>query len=144
MRTFTQDYTRGIQGEIDIHSVLEEAFDCPLTKTTNPKHSMDFEGDNCWIEIKTRFGISSDSYATMLLPDIKVKFALLATKPVYFVFNLTDGIFYCRFNKELFETYRVEDVCRRDRGETKAVRHYHIPVSDLDWIQKTVVWDFQL
>ena len=138
MRTFKQDYNKGLQGENDIHSVLEDAFDTTLTKTVDPKHRMDFEGSNCWIEVKTRFGVSSKSYPTMLLPVSKILFALEATKPVYFVFNLTDGVFYIKFDEELFKSYGLQNVCRWDRNETLAVRHIHIPVSDLDWIQKIV------
>jgi len=139
MRTYHQDYTQGIQGENDIHSVLEEAFDCKLSKTTIPTHNMDYEGENCWIEVKTRFGVASNTYPTMLISDSKIKFALLADKPVYFIFNLTDGIFYCKFDKELFETYEKAGVCRWDRDEKRSANHYHIPVSDLDWIQKTTL-----
>jgi len=136
MRTYQEDYTKGIQGENDIHSVLEEAFDCTLTKTIIPTHNMDYEGENCWVEVKTRFGIASNTYPTMLISDSKIKFALLATKPVYFIFNLTDGIFYCQFNKERFETYKRDGVCRWDRNEKRSTGHYHIPVSDLDWCIK--------
>ena len=144
MRTFSQDYCLGIEGERDIHACLEEAFDCKLTKTVDPKHRMDYEGPNCWIEIKTRLWtpqgkpVKSTTYDTMLLPITKVLFALEATKPVYFVFKLSDGIFYCQFDKDKFSDYRLESVSRKDRGETVPVRHIHIPVSDLDWIQKII------
>ena len=135
MRTFYEDYTAGINSESEIVSALEEAFDTKLYKTTK-FHRMDFEGDNVWIEVKTRFGVSSDTYPTMLIPESKIIFALTATKPVYFVFALTDGIFYSQFNKDKFAQYRQERVCRFDRGEEVAVRHLHIPCSDLDWCIK--------
>lgn len=135
MRTFAQDYKAGINSESEIMSALEEAFDTKLYKTTK-FHRMDFEGDDVWIEVKTRFGVSSDTYQTMLIPESKVIFALEATKPVYFVFALTDGIFYCQFDKAKFNTYKQERVCRFDRGEEVAVRHLHIPCSDLDWCIK--------
>ena len=138
MRTFQEDYAKGIEAEGDIHFILAEAFQQVLTKTKDPKHRMDFEGPDCWIEVKTRFGVSSKSYPTMLLPVSKILFALEATKPVYFVFNLTDGVFYIKFDEELFKSYGLQNVCRWDRNETLAVRHIHIPVSDLDWIQKIV------
>jgi hypothetical protein len=135
MRTFAQDYKAGINSESEIMSALEEAFDTKLYKTSK-FHRMDFEGDNVWIEVKTRFGVSSTTYDTMLIPESKVIFALEATKPVYFVFALTDGIFYCKFDKEKFSSYKHQDVCRSDRGEQVAVRHLHIPCSDLDWCIK--------
>ena len=135
MRTFAQDYKAGINSESEIMSALEEAFDTKLYKTTK-FHRMDFEGDDVWIEVKTRFGVSSDTYQTMLIPESKVIFALEATKPVYFVFALTDGIFYCQFDKAKFNTYKQERVCRFDRGEEVAVRHLDIPCSDLDWCIK--------
>jgi hypothetical protein len=135
MRTFYEDYTAGTNSESEIMSALEEAFDTKLTKTSK-FHRMDFEGDSCWIEVKTRFGVASTTYPTMLIPESKITFALTATKPVYFVFCLTDGIFYCQFDKAKFETYKQEGVCRYDRGEKVAVRHLHIPCSDLDWCIK--------
>lgn len=135
MRTFYEDYTAGTNSEQEIMSALEEAFDTKLTKTSK-FHRMDFEGENVWIEVKTRFDVSSTTYKTMLIPESKIAFALTATKPVYFVFALTDGIFYCKFDKEKFETYDKEEVCRYDRHETVAVKHLHIPCSDLDWCIK--------
>jgi hypothetical protein len=135
MRTFYEDYNAGTNSETEIRYALEEVFDTKLTKTSK-FHRMDFEGDLCWIEVKTRFGVSSETYPTMLIPESKVIFALEATKPVYFVFALTDGIFYCQFDKANFTTYKQESVCRFDRGEQVAVRHLHIPCSDLDWCIK--------
>ena len=136
MRTFSEDYRRGLASEITVHMSLEEGLDCKLEKTVDPKHRMDFEGDDCWVELKTRFGVSSQTYQTMLLPVSKILFAKEASKPVYFFFALSDGIFYIQFNAERFKGYRLENVVRRDRGETLAVRHCHIPCSDLDWIEK--------
>jgi len=135
MRTFYEDYTAGTNSESEIMSALEEAFDTKLTKTSK-FHRMDFEGQDLWIEVKTRFGVASTTYPTMLIPESKIIFALAATKPVYFVFALTDGIFYCQFDKVKFDTYKQERVCRFDRGEEVAVRHLHIPCSDLDWCIK--------
>jgi hypothetical protein len=135
MRTFYEDYTAGINSESEIVSALEEVFDTKLYKTSK-FHRMDFEGDNVWIEVKTRFNVSSTTYPTMLIPESKILFALEATKPVFFVFALTDGIFYCQFNKEKFDTYKKERVCRFDRNEEIAIKHRHIPCSDLDWCIK--------
>ena len=135
MRTFYEDYTAGTNSEQEIMSALEEAFDTKLTKTSQ-FHRMDFEGDNVWIEVKTRFNVASTTYPTMLIPESKIAFALEATKPVYFVFALTDGIFYCKFDKEKFASYKHQDVCRSDRGEEFFFKHTHIPCSDLDWCIK--------
>ena len=135
VRTFAQDYTAGTNSEKEIMSALEEAFDTKLTKT-DQFHRMDFEGKNVWIEVKTRFGVSSTTYETMLIPESKILFARETYKPVYFVFALTDGIFYCKFDKEKFASYKHQDVCRSDRGETRTVRHIHIPCADLDWCIK--------
>ena len=84
MRTFYEDYTAGTNSESEIMSALEEAFDTKLTKTSK-FHRMDFEGDNVWIEVKTRFGVSSTTYETMLIPESKILFARETYKPVYFV-----------------------------------------------------------
>ena len=135
MRTFYEDYTAGTNSEQEIMSALEEAFDTKLTKT-DQYHRMDFEGKNVWIEVKTRFDVSSTTYPTMLIPESKIIFARETYKPVYFVFALTDGIFYCKFDKEKFSSYKHQDICRSDRGETRTVRHLHIPCADLDWCIK--------
>ena len=139
MRTFAEDYKAGTTSESEIMSALEEAFDTKLTKTSK-FHRMDFEGERVWIEVKTRFGVSSTTYPSMLIPESKIDFALTATKPVFFVFALTDGIFYCQFDKDQFATYTQEKVSRFDRGEQTFVNHFHIPSSDLDWCIKYTTW----
>ena len=99
---------------------------------------MDFDGSTCWIELKTRVGISSKTFTTMMVPMSKILFAQYAKKPVYFVFALTDGIFYSLFDKDKYSHYGNAIWCRQDRPDHKDTpqRYCFIPIKDLDWIAK--------
>ena len=137
MRSYKEDCEIGFQSENDILPTLNECFNDTFIKQTR-YHSMDFEGSTCWIEVKTRPGVSSTTYPDMMLNMSKVLFALHAKKPVYFVFVLTDGIFYSKYDTNKYFYYRSDIHRREDRQDITdhTQRYIYIPVSDLDWIVK--------
>jgi hypothetical protein len=61
--------------------------------------------------------IAKDQYDTALLGYNKI---LACNKPnteYYFVYKYTNGLFYIQYNKELFDTFRVEKYRRGERDD---------------------------
>ena len=137
VRTYKDDCALGFQSESTHLSLLNDCFEDDFKKLPR-YHSMDFEGSTCWIEMKTRVGISSKTFPSMMVPMSKILFALHTKKPVYFVFVLTDGVFYSKFDAAKYFYYGDAVWCRQDRPDHKDTpqRYCFIPTEDLDWIAK--------
>lgn len=131
MRTFKEDYQRGIQSENKIKTTLESFFNSPLTKTAQ-YHPMDYQTNSTYIEIKTRTNAST-TYPTTMLPYSKIDFAKASPSNTYFVFVFTDGIFYIQYNQELFNTFHIEVFQRNPRQDhqDQPQKYLYIPISCL-------------
>ena len=82
-----------------------------------------------YAELKTR-NIPSTRYATAMVGKNKVEFCNDPTKNYYFVFCYTDGVFYIKYDKDLFATFREEnDFVRGERADciNRPQRIVHIP-----------------
>jgi hypothetical protein len=134
-RTFKEDYAVGTLSEQTIKPTLDKFFG--TCHKLHEKHTMDFEANTFFIEVKTRT-CASTTYETSVLPYFKVEFAQKVTKPVYFVFVFTDGIFYTQYNADKFSYYYVEEnYCRKRRADynDKPKPYIHIPVAELTKIE---------
>ena len=86
-----------------------------------------------YAELKTR-NISSTRYLTAMVGKNKVEFCNDPTKTYYFVFCYTDGVFYIKYDKDLFATfYEENDFMRGERADcvNRPQRIVHIPRSKL-------------
>jgi hypothetical protein len=86
-----------------------------------------------YVELKSR-RICHDDYPTAIIGKNKVDFCTDPSKEYYFVYNYNDGIYYIKYDKELFDTFEVKrDYIRGDRigcpGRANDV--VYIPVSHL-------------
>ena len=136
-RSFTHDYILGSQSEDKIKGTLEKQFDDTFEKTDR-YHKLDFKGEKCWIEVKTRT-FNKDKFPTTMLPLSKVRYADTLTNAVYFVFSFTDGLYYIKYDKKVFETFGTNMFKRQDRIDHKDVAQQYcfIPVSSLLRIGET-------
>lgn len=86
-----------------------------------------------YVELKTR-RIRHDAYSTAMVGKNKVEFCNDPTKNYYFVFCYTDGVFYIKYDKALFATFREEnDFMRGERADcvNRPQRIVHIPREQL-------------
>ena len=129
---FEQDWYRGKRAEERILPLLEP-FLGALIRIPQETHNFDFEGEFVWVELKERT-CRKDYYDTTVVPYCKIKWAETADKPCYFVFSFTDGIYWIKYEKSLFDTYEVvPDFAphRRSYNKKTPTPHIKIAVEDL-------------
>lgn len=129
-RSFKDDYAAGISIEKDLKPMLESKFG-KLTKTGR-YDKLDYEGAECFVEIKSRTNRYSQ-YPTTMIQKSKFDYARLQTKPVYFVFAFTDGIYYIQYTPELFDTFESGVFQRPGRIDKTDLRqvYVYIPITSL-------------
>jgi hypothetical protein len=129
-RSFKDDYAAGISVEKDLKSMLETKFG-KLTKTGR-YDKLDYEGPECFVEIKSRTNRYSQ-YPTTMIQQSKFDYARLQTKPVYFVFAFTDGIYYIQYTPEVFDTFEFGLFQRPGRIDKTDMRqmYVYIPITSL-------------
>jgi hypothetical protein len=129
MRTKTADLAFGLQSEHNNKATLEGFFGCGLKKT-GQYDPMDYtdEAQTIFIEMKTR-RIPHDQYPTALIGKNKVDFCEKSAASCYFVYVYSDGMFYCKYDKALFDTFECADYERgwREGGIQPKQLFYFIP-----------------
>jgi hypothetical protein len=133
MATQIDDITFGEASEQNIQNQLQQFLAEPLQRQGGYS-LMDFcnEGKTVWVELKTR-RIRHNQYPTAIIGRNKINFCSDPEKKYYFVYAYTDGLFYIKYDKELFDTFEVGDFQRGNRpdcynGPSTVV---HIPYSHL-------------
>jgi len=131
MRTFKDDYAAGLLIENNLKSMLEFKFVDKLVKTGR-YDKLDYEGERCFVEIKSRTNRYAQ-YPTSILQKTKCDYARLQTKPVYFVFAFTDGIYYIQYTPEVFDSFESEVFQRPGRVDKTDLRqvYIYIPITSL-------------
>jgi hypothetical protein len=123
----TDNIEFGLNEEVVIKSILEEAFDCNLTHTVGKFNTFDYISGNkeLYIEIKSRHNKVFDYQTTIIGYDkvIRSEDIVQLDKEVYFVFNFTDSIFHYKFC-----TVNTDWV---HRNSITGKLDYYIPVSKL-------------
>jgi hypothetical protein len=134
MATQQADVAFGSQSEDALLATLDSCFGGRLQRT-EPYHPMDFANSSktVYVELKTR-RIKHNAYPTALIGWNKVQFCSDPTKDYYFVYRYTDGLFYIKYSKEEFGTFRTEwNYVRGERVDcvNPASSVVHIPVEKL-------------
>jgi hypothetical protein len=109
MATQSADLAFGLKNEDAIKSQIEMIAGTPLIKQGGFS-TMDYTNDSktVYVELKTR-RIKHDDYLTALIGVNKVEFCSDPTKNYYFVFCYSDGIYYIKYNAEIFATFERSD-----------------------------------
>jgi hypothetical protein len=130
-RSFKEDFKIGTESERSTHSILQNHFKTPLTRT--PSHSrFDYEGATIYVELKTRTN-AYRRYPTTMIPTGKCIAADTSNRQVFFVFKFTDGLYFIEYNKALFDTFERDDFQRPDRIDhvDKRQSYTYIPIQSL-------------
>ena len=124
MPSLAIDLTYGLEKEQDIMTTLSKFFEKDLKKTTDHYCPFDFEDEEktISIELKSRRNCHN-TYPTTLIPVHKITDD---TKNLYFVFQFTNGVYFIKYEKEVFDKFNTCYITARER--TRGAMHYLIPV----------------
>lgn len=135
LRTKKSDLEFGNKNEMEVLPILIKFFNEPLKKTTDTYDTKDFVGLTLDFELKSR-RIRHDQYPTALVGENKI-LSRDKSRDYYVVWKYTDGLFYLKYNKELWDTFTIEEYqrgCRADCNDTPK-RTYHVPYRFLKKIE---------
>jgi hypothetical protein len=122
------DYQYGRQKECEILDKMNKYFMDNITQTENRFDTKDYVGDKNKYEVKSR-RIYYKSYPTTIIPTDKVN------ENIIFLFNFIDGLYYIRYNKEVFSNFKIDYFHRRDGGQNnKNKLYFYIPINELTQI----------
>lgn len=133
-RSFAEDNAFGLASEDTNRVALETLVGTPLIKDKNIYASFDFhnEGKTIYVELKTRL-IPHDRYDTALISASKVEFCRDPTKTYYFVWAYSDGLFYLKYDKEVWAQFECKPFVRHQRSDYNDTPkdHFFIPYTAL-------------
>lgn len=120
-----QDVKFGLTEEKKVKPLLENHFNIKLNQNTQFS-TIDFENSNYLFELKSR-RINHNQYYTAFISKNKIDYFEKSNKNCYIVWNYLDGIFYLKYDKELFKKFTItEDTIKKDNIE-KTTLNYKIP-----------------
>ena len=136
MATFKNDFLVGTQNELRLPDRLRNLF-CDNIERTPEGSKFDYKSDRYFYEPKTRNNKYA-TYPTTLIPYSKVLQEKIFQERQFFIFDFTDGTYYIKYNKDLFETFDLLDFQRRPRPDIvdKKQLYYYIPIEHLKKINK--------
>ena len=134
-RTFDKDYQIGKEGERMSFAALKDFFGDDLKWSDDIFAPWDFTSSCVVLEQKTRT-ISSKKHPTTLMNLLKVMRAVQETRPAFFIFRFTDGLYYIKHNADKFSEYQLLPMTVKGRDVVdKEDWRYHIPIEDLTLLQ---------
>lgn len=113
MLSQARDLDFGKKSEMMLHSKIEKL----VGDSLNMEDGMSFfdysnNAKTIYAELKTR-RIKHNDFSTALIGKNKIDFCNKPGVDYYFVYSYTDGVFYIKYNKELFDTFEVDEGFRR-------------------------------
>ena len=131
LRTKDEDRAVGKASEKTNYDLIKQ-IDSALTPTPDRFNLFDYESPASRVELKTR-NVCWRTYPTIVVGTNKVKVAENDTsdRNYYFAYSFNDGLYYIKYNKELFSKFKKGKMNRADRGETIVNEVLHIPTEKL-------------
>ena len=129
------DIVFGTEGERSVLKNLQSLLGEDITKIEDKYSVMDYTNANntIYVELKSR-NIPHHQYPTTIVGNNKIGFCSDPNKTYYFAFNFSNGLYYIKYDKALFDTFK-KDHCyfRYQRNDCMNVRQSicHIPISNL-------------
>lgn len=125
MVNIEKDYIYGEEQQKKLKSILEAKFGTLKEMDRWSKH--DFKNQHFNIEIKSRKNTYS-AYPTTLITCNKI--VEEPNKRLYFIFNFTDGVYYIRYKKALFDTFEKKMFSRINQAYDEK-EYLYIPIQYL-------------
>jgi hypothetical protein len=128
-RSLVNDVKFGADNEIKVIDILRQKWcEEQIEKTSNKYCKYDFESEKTIWELKSRRN-TKNKYPTTIIPEHKL---IDNPKDYYFVFYFTDVCSYIKYDKELFDTFKRNQIrCWRKGGNPNPVLHIEIPINKL-------------
>jgi hypothetical protein len=141
-RTKVEDIKNGLKNEVVCKPIFEKHFKEKLTKHPNPYWAMDFfnEPKTFWLEVKER-NVNHDQYPTAIISKHKVDFCNEnKTATHYFAWKYLDGIYYIKYDSEVWKSIECREYSRFDRLDDRQLPklHYFIPHQMLEKLDLSV------
>jgi Txe/YoeB family toxin of Txe-Axe toxin-antitoxin module len=133
------DINLGLSNEDKAISQISEFLNIELIKDNNPYAIHDFynKDKSIFVELKSR-RINHNKFPTALIGENKIKKCNKPNVDYYFFWLYNDGLFYLKYNKELFDTMTIEKDytigLRKDVGRIEQSAVVHIPYKHLNKI----------
>lgn len=122
MRSFKSDYSFGKKSEDIVLGKIENHFKDNIKSVKSQTSVYDYEGELNIYELKTRTN-TYRAYNTTLLGYNKV---ISSNKKQIFVFSFTDGLYYIKYDEELFNTFEKKLFVRNQRSDYNDVLKLYI------------------
>jgi len=133
-RIFEKNKYEGDYGEETTLPIIEKYFNVQLTKT-DKNHVMDFRDNyGTYYEVKSRNN-NYRTYPTTMVGYNKIQFANKLEKPVYFIFNFLDGVYYYEYSIDKLDELEIKRGGRCDRGKSEYKTYCFIPIDKLKKIE---------
>lgn len=102
------DLLYGLSNEVKHIPTFNEFFGTTFTRQAGYS-VMDYVANNntVYLELKTR-RITYNQYPTILVGQNKIDFCKDHSKTYYFAWAMNNGIYYIKYDKEVFDTFDVE------------------------------------
>lgn len=129
-----EEYEFGKQSELDNLTNLRK-LNPNLKEIKNKFAPFDFVDDTntVYVELKTRRN-KRNQYPTTMVPESKIK-KIVVGNTYYFAFKFTDGLYYIKYDKEIFDSFEIKQGGRYDRGRPEVENYCYIPVELLQPLQ---------
>jgi hypothetical protein len=124
---YLRDVEFGLENEKKYLPILQEKFG--TLKDLGRYATLDFEGDDCFVELKT-MKVSMKGYKYAIIGKNKIDKAKIVNKKVFFVFVYNEGNFCYEFDKSI-DLY-TKKTGRRDRGVYEEKDYCFIPITSLE------------
>lgn len=120
------DFIFGSECENFYLDFFKKSFGHDLKKTP-PYHIFDYETENIFIEIKSRKK-KYNSFNTTMIGYNKILAAQKTHKEVFFYFNFLDGLYFIKYEKNIFSDFEIKKGGRWDRGFDEITDYVYIPI----------------
>jgi len=128
-RSFKSDYSFGKNKEAEYYGAIKNYFNDNIIQTTSRFEKWDFIGDKAVYELKSRYN-NHNTYADTMIGLDKIS---TTEKEIVFLFGFYDGLYYIKYDKELFKEFPVRNFQRNNRADYKDVDkpYIYIPIKHL-------------
>jgi hypothetical protein len=129
----SKDLKFGLSAEKDVMPIINRYFNDQAVPYDDVYSTQDLHSCMNVYELKSR-NIRHNEYKTAIIGCNK---AVLQPqdigKNLYFLFNYTDGLYYIKYDKEVFDTFNKRMFCRNARNDCldKSSAVYDIPIDKL-------------
>ena len=142
--TKKEDVKFGLTNETQALPIISKYFNTKLIKDPNPYAVHDWwnETKTIFIELKSR-RINHNQYDTAIIGTNKIKKCLNKDTNYYFCWLYLDGLYYIKYDKEVFKNFVVDDNYkigfRKDVGKAEISSVTHIPYKLLTKLPNTII-----